>query len=83
MTLDMHTVAALLGYPRPVNHDSYFDPPNDDWGECPDCRASQEDASLYGETYLCPSCGREYDNDEAHPDLREMREEHRMDEAEL
>ena len=42
-------------------------PPEPDWGVCPECGASQEDAELHGDTYICP-CGRAYDDDEAHPD---------------
>lgn len=64
------------------NYDSYYDPPDDDWGRCPECGASQEDASLYGDTYVCP-CGAEYDNDAAHPSVQDMRDERRMAEAGL
>lgn len=46
-------------------------PPEPDWGACPECGSSQEDADWDGgETYTC-HCGREYTDDEAHPDLSE------------
>ena len=45
-------------------------PPEPDWGRCPDCGASQEDAEYdqSGEVYIC-GCGCEYDDAEAHPDF--------------
>ena len=48
---------------------SWYEPPGDDWGVCPECGANQEDAE-YDRTrglYVCP-CGREYDEAQAHPD---------------
>lgn len=65
------------------NYDSYFDPPDDDWGRCPHCGTSQEDASLFGSVYVCGECDGEYSDEDAHPDPREMRDEMRMSEAEL
>ena len=63
--------------------DSYFDPPADNWGECPRCGCSQEDAELLGTgEYLCP-CGRRYEDEDAHTDPQEMRDEARMREAGL
>ena len=42
-----------------------------DWGVCPDCGASQEDAEQEdGDTYVCP-CGLTYSNDDAHADPRD------------
>lgn len=72
---------------RTPSYDSYFDPPAEDWGRCPKCDSTQEDAKLidhgaFAHTYICP-CGREYTDDEAHPDPREMRDEMRMREAGL
>ena len=52
-----------------VSYDSYFDPPAEVWGACPACGVTQEDAEPIagGDSWLCP-CGREYTEDEAHPD---------------
>jgi tRNA(Ile2) C34 agmatinyltransferase TiaS len=44
--------------------------PEFEWGVCPDCGASQEDAEQHGESYLC-RCGTSYSNDQAHPDARD------------
>ena len=38
---------------------------HDDWGRCPTCGCSQEDASPRGEVYACPECGDRYSDDEA------------------
>jgi hypothetical protein len=57
--------------------------PEDDWGTCPDCSCSQEDASLYGESYVCPECGCEYADDEARIDPLDAREEAILARADL
>jgi hypothetical protein len=46
--------------------------PEPDWGVCPECGVSQEDAERIvtngaDDEYLCP-CGRVYSDDDAHPD---------------
>lgn len=55
-----------------MNYDSYFDPPAEKWGACPECGASQEDAEYDREsdTYTCP-CGHEYAEEDAHADPRD------------
>lgn len=67
-----------------MDYDSRFDPPDDDWGRCPRCGASQEDAEHVTDpdVWLCP-CGHWYGDEAAHPDPREMRDEMRMSEAGL
>jgi rubredoxin len=51
---------------------SYYEPPDDDWGVCPDCGASQEDSDRVwsSDKYLC-GCGSVYTDEQAHPDPRD------------
>lgn len=66
------------------NYDSYFDPPDDNWGRCPYCGCSQEDCSGLGdELWKCPECGNFFTDDAAHPDPRQEREDAELDRAGL
>jgi hypothetical protein len=55
----------------------------EEWGRCPNCGCTQEDASLWGETYVCPECGRKYFDHEARPDPSLAREDAILDRAGL
>lgn len=56
------------------------DAPEDDFGVCPNCGASQEEAEPYGDLWVCGICGDSYTDDEAHPDYADMRDSIREDE---
>ncbi|MEN6426079.1 MAG: hypothetical protein ABFE13_11990 [Phycisphaerales bacterium] len=64
--LTMEDVSSALGLDRWItgNHGADNDP---DWGRCPSCGATQEDAEQHAleDLYICP-CGCRYDDDEAH-----------------
>ena len=59
-------------------------PPDENWGVCPECKCSQEDAEHVDDpdVYLC-DCGRWYADEDAHPDASDMREDARLSEAGL
>jgi hypothetical protein len=63
------------------NYDRHFDPPDDNWGSCPHCGCSQEDAErlFSSEVYVC-HCGAKYDDEAAHPTKDELFEDHTGDE---
>lgn len=51
---------------------SWYEPPTERWGRCPDCGANQEDSEYHPDDtwegmYYC-DCGRHYTNDEAFSD---------------
>jgi len=43
--------------------------PDDNWGVCPECGASQEDCTESGDTWTC-SCGVQFTEEEARYDPR-------------
>lgn len=68
-----------------MDYDSWLTtPPDDDWGCCPHCGCTQEDAErlFSSEVYVCP-CGERYSDYEAHPNPQDMRDELRMSEEGL
>lgn len=79
----------MSSYDLPASYDRWkTTPPDENWGHCPTCGCSQEDASCYGEEYVCPEyvcpeCGMTYSDSEAHPDPRDAREEALLDRAGL
>jgi len=55
-----------MTYSLPGYDDWKTTAPEDDWGVCPDCGASQEDAE-YEDLYFC-GCGCRYTDEQARPD---------------
>lgn len=51
---------------------SWYEPPAEHWGRCPECGASQEDAERLWSTdrWRCP-CGHKYSDEEARYDPRD------------